>query len=96
MRLEETRKLRPGMRVKCPGDGDSPARTAVVVELCEPAQVDLFGEEFLWVLVRDPQRGAAELASSNVLSLDIAPAISPGAAGTPAPVPPDARMPSLF
>lgn len=71
MRLEEARKLRPGMRVKCPGEGDSPARMAVVVELREPPHVDLFGDEFLWVLVRDPQRGAAELASSNGLTLDM-------------------------
>lgn len=96
MRLEEARKLGPGMRVKCPGEGNGPARTAVVVELREPPQVDLFGEEFLWVLVRDPQRGAAELASSNGLSLDLGPAMSAVAPGKSTPVVPDESMPSLF
>jgi len=96
MELEEARRLRPGMRIRCPVDLESQRRTVQVVELGETLQVDLFGETFFWLLVRDPQRGAAELVPSNTVTLDQGKCpLPPGSQKSEAAAPED-DAPSLF
>jgi hypothetical protein len=75
MRTEEARRLRPGARVLCPAERDDPPRSVVVVSVATELQEDLFGHPFVWVTVRDPQRGGLAVHPSNLL----------GAAPRPAP-----------
>lgn len=75
MRIEEARRLRRGARVLCPPEGEEAPRPGVVVSLQAAAQEDLFGHPFLWVTVRDPQRGGLAVFPSNLLTA--APARAP-------------------
>ena len=68
MRIEDARKLKPSSRVICPAEGEEPARTCLVVSVGSEAQEDLFGDPFIWVMVRDPQRGGTALIPSNHVS----------------------------
>lgn len=68
MRLEDARSLVPGARVTCPAEGEEPGRTCLVVSVGSEAQEDLFGDPFVWVMVRDPQKGVTALVPSNHVS----------------------------
>lgn len=68
MRIEDARKLTPGARVICPAEGEEPARTCLVVSVGSEPDEDLFGDPFVWVLVRDPQKGVTALVPSNHVS----------------------------
>jgi hypothetical protein len=69
MRIEEARRLAPGMKVGCPEDLEEPAYTGVVVYGAGPSQVDLLGEEFVWITVRDEARGREAVWPSSQLRL---------------------------
>lgn len=68
MRTEEARRLRPGARVLCPADREEPPRQVVVVSVATEPQEDLFGDPFLWVTVRDPQKGVHAVFPSHLLT----------------------------
>jgi hypothetical protein len=69
MKIEDARRLAPGMKVRCPEDLEEPAYTGVVVYGAGPTQEDLLGEEFAWITVRDEARGREAVWPSNQLRL---------------------------
>lgn len=69
MKIEDARRLAPGMKVGCPEDLEEPAYTGVVVYGPGPAQEDLLGEAFAWITVRDEARGREAVWPSNQLRL---------------------------
>jgi hypothetical protein len=69
MRIEEARRLTPGMKVRCPEDRDEPAYVGTVTQGAGETQEDLFGAEYAWVTVRDEVRGREAVWPSNRLRL---------------------------
>lgn len=65
MRIEEARSLSSGTRVLCPSEGDEGTRSCLVVSVQAEVQKDLFGDPFVWVMVRDPQRGGTAIIPSS-------------------------------
>lgn len=68
MRIEEARRLRRGAGVLCPPEGEEAPRPGIVMSVQAATQEDLFGDPFVWVTVRDPQRGVLAVFPSNLLT----------------------------
>lgn len=68
MRIEDAQRLTPGTRVICPAEGEETARSCLVVGVGSEPDEDLFGDPFVWVMVRDPQKGGTALVPSNHVS----------------------------
>jgi len=69
MRIEEARRLMPGMKVKCPEDRNDPSFIGVVTQGAGDPHQDLFGAEYAWITVRDEARGTEAVWPSNRLKL---------------------------
>jgi len=68
MNIDEARRLEPGMKVKCPENEDAPSYIGVVVQGAREPQMDLLGDHFFWLTVRDEARGCEAVWPSNLVS----------------------------
>jgi len=69
MHVDEARRLKPGMKVKCPDDQENAGYVGVVTHGANELQADLLGDPFFWITVRDEARGCEAVWPSNLISL---------------------------
>ena len=68
MKISDAERLMPESRVLCPADLTGPERFCLVVEVGKTPHQDLFGDPFLWVTVRDLQKGVIAVFPSNLIT----------------------------